>query len=80
MEEPLSWVWLLQAALLILFTGLVAALLLVLHQRRRPTYHHVTTLVTNQTWDDVKAQIEERSPTPVRWQYTEVAKERGFHD
>jgi hypothetical protein len=80
MTEPLSWMWVIQILVLILFLGLILSLLLLLALRRRPVQFHVLTYEKNQTWEEVKAQIEARSPLKPEWKYTEVAKERGFKE
>lgn len=80
MTVPLSWMWVFQMLVLFLFLGLILAVLISVALRRRPTQVHVFTYEKNQTWDDVKKQIEEQSPAKVEWRLTNAAKERGFKE
>jgi hypothetical protein len=80
MVEPLSWIWLVQATLLITVVTSAVAVLLLIWQRRKPLEIHVLTHEVSKTFDDVKAEIEKRERVKPKWQLTEAAKERGLKD
>jgi hypothetical protein len=74
MAEPLSWVWVAQALVLILGTATALALLVLLVQRQRPLRIEVLTREVNKSWEELKAEIEARSPTKVQWVYHGMAE------
>lgn len=74
MVNPLSWVWVGQVLVLILGTAGAVAFLVLLLQRQRPQIHHVFSYEKNRTWEELRAEIEARSPTKVQWVYHGMAE------
>jgi hypothetical protein len=60
MTEPLSWIWVAQA--LVIIAAVAASLLAIMWvmHRGRPIWHHVITHEANKSWEEIKAQIEAR--------------------
>jgi hypothetical protein len=69
MNEPLSWIWVVQVVVLIaaVAAGLLAILWVTL--RGRPTWHHVITHEVNRSWEEIKAEIEARERVKPQWVY-----------
>ena len=77
MTEPLSWIWVAQAVVII--AALSAGLLAVMWGMRRgePSWHHVITHEVNKSWEEIKAEIEARDQgkgLKPQWAY------HGTHD
>jgi hypothetical protein len=78
MTEPLSWTWLAQSVLLILVVTSAVAVLLLLWQRRRPLQVHVLKHEVNKSFEELRAEIEQREKAKPQWKLTDAAKERGL--
>ena len=73
---PLPWMLIVQWIVIISFTSLNIAALILLVQRKRKIQIHVMAHSQNQSWEEVRNQIEERIPDKVEWTYSPEAKER----
>ena len=77
MTEPLSWIWVAQAVVLIAAVSAGVLAVMWVMRRGRPSWHHVITHEVNKSWEEVKAEIEARDHgnglTP-QWVY------HGTHD
>lgn len=76
MTDALSWTWVAQVAMLILTVTGGLALVVWLWTRQRPLTVHVLKHEVNKSWEELRAEIEARQPTPPQYVYTDTAKDR----